>query len=460
MNRKLRLVFLVGLYLSTGLLLAQQNPTDGLLRQLKSPMPDTSRVLLLDQVGRTLMYSKPLVAMQYAKEGLALSIKLKYPKGRARLLNRMGSILRITGNYPKALEMHLNSLKVAEEHDDLEGMAKTLNNLGILYSEQNDSKKAIEYYQKTKAIAEQIKDESLVRVSLSNIGADYAILNQLDSARFYTQSAYEMSLKQKGSSADVLLMNLGNIHYRMNNLPIALEYLRLSLPYAKSSEDDRILSQTYFEMAKVFRKLNQRDSCLYYAEQSLKIGQGLSTPKSIYDASMMLSELYDATNDVQSFRYFKMAVAAKDSIFNQEKVKQIQNLSFNEQLRQQEIVEEKNIAEKDRKHNLQIMAIAVFIVTFFLVVVLLSKRKISSRIVESLGLVALLLFFEFINLLMHPFIEHITHHTPVLMLLLLVLMASILAPMHHYLTDWVKEKLAHRIVPRKRRQSGHSLPKH
>lgn len=428
--------------------------------QLKQPMPDTSRVLILDQVGRNLMYSKPLVAMQYAKEGLALSIKLRYDKGRARLLNRMGAILRITGNYPKALEMHLNSLKVAEENHDLEGMAKTLNNLGILYSEQNDSRKAIEYYQQTRAIAEQIKDQSLVRVSLSNIGADFAILNQLDSARLYTQQAYEMVLKQKDGSADVLLMNLGNIHYRMNNLSLALEYLRLGLPFAQASGDNRTLSQTYFEMAKVFRKLNQRDSSRYYAEQSLRIGQGISTPKSIYDASMMLSELYEPNDLAQSYRYFKMAVAAKDSIFNQEKVKQVQNLSFNEQLRQQEMIEEKATAEKERKDNLQLMAIAVFIVTFFLVVVLLSKRKVPSRIVESLGLVALLLFFEFINLLVHPFIVHITHHTPVLMLLLLVLLASILAPMHHHLTDWVKEKLAHRIVPRKRRQAGSSMPKH
>lgn len=132
--------------------LAQQSPADSLIQLLAKPMPDTSRVLLLDQLGRTLMYSKPLIAMKYAKEGLALSEKLNYDKGKARILNRLGSILRITGNYPSALEMHLNSLKIAESNHDLEGMAKTLNNIGVLYSGQKDSKKAIEYYLKPRLL--------------------------------------------------------------------------------------------------------------------------------------------------------------------------------------------------------------------------------------------------------------------------------------------------------------------
>jgi hypothetical protein len=61
-------------------------------------------------------------------------------------------------------------------------------------------------------------------------------------------------------------------------------------------------------------------------------------------------------------------------------------------------------------------------------VLLLSKRKINPKTIEFLGFLTLLLLFEFISLFIDPFIGNITHHTPVLMLLISVIVASILVP--------------------------------
>ncbi len=56
-------------------------------------------------------------------------------------------------------------------------------------------------------------------------------------------------------------------------------------------------------------------------------------------------------------------------------------------------------------------------------------------------MIALLIVFEFFNLLLHPFLEKTTHHTPVFMLLALVCIASLLVPMHHKLEKWATRKL-------------------
>ena len=61
--------------------------------------------------------------------------------------------------------------------------------------------------------------------------------------------------------------------------------------------------------------------------------------------------------------------------------------------------------------------------------------------IEFLGVVALLIVFEFLNLLLHPFLESITHHSPVLMLLALVCIAALLVPLHHKLEKWATTKL-------------------
>ena len=56
-------------------------------------------------------------------------------------------------------------------------------------------------------------------------------------------------------------------------------------------------------------------------------------------------------------------------------------------------------------------------------------------------IIALLIVFEFLNLLMHPFLERITHHNPVLMLLSLVCIAALLVPLHHRLEKWAVRRL-------------------
>lgn len=354
---------------------AQISPVDSLKKVLAQPMPDTARVLTLDQLSLRLMYSKPVVAMQYSQEGLDLAEKINFPRGKVRNMNRLGSILRFTSNYAEALEMHFNALKIAEKIDYQEGVARTLNNIGILYSEQKDSKKAIEYYFKTKVIAEKINDQNLLQISLVNLGTDYALLNQTDSARFYTEAAYEMAVKRKSSNVPVLLMNLGNIYNRMGNYPLSLQYYRSALPYLKAADNNRLLSQTYFEMAQVFKARKRLDSCQYYAKKSLALSQEVNNTKYIYEAGMLLASLYESNDKAQAYDYFKLAAVAKDSIFSEEKTKQIQNLGLNEQLRQQELSATRKEFENQRRMYLLFGVMGVILI----VMVILYRNNIQKN---------------------------------------------------------------------------------
>jgi hypothetical protein len=66
---------------------------------------------------------------------------------------------------------------------------------------------------------------------------------------------------------------------------------------------------------------------------------------------------------------------------------------------------------------------------------------INEKWVRFLGVLALLLVFEFINLVIHPWLERITHHSPALMLLILVGIASLLIPLHHRIEKWIDHKM-------------------
>ena len=103
---------------------------------------------------------------------------------------------------------------------------------------------------------------------------------------------------------------------------------------------------------------------------------------------------------------------------------------------------EKIKTEEERQQNIQFALIAFSIITFVIIFLLLSRSFITNtKMIEFLGVIALLIVFEFLNLLLHPFLERITHHSPVLMLLALVCIAALLVPLHHKLEKWATHKL-------------------
>ena len=65
----------------------------------------------------------------------------------------------------------------------------------------------------------------------------------------------------------------------------------------------------------------------------------------------------------------------------------------------------------------------------------------KPRMVEYLGIVSLLLAFEFVNLVLHPHIVKVTHHNNVFMLLVLVTLAALMVPLHHRVEHRIKQFL-------------------
>jgi hypothetical protein len=58
-----------------------------------------------------------------------------------------------------------------------------------------------------------------------------------------------------------------------------------------------------------------------------------------------------------------------------------------------------------------------------------------------LGILSLLIVFEFINLLVHPYLIKVTNHSTLLMLGIMVCIAALLIPFHHRLEKWIIQRM-------------------
>ena len=107
--------------------------------------------------------------------------------------------------------------------------------------------------------------------------------------------------------------------------------------------------------------------------------------------------------------------------------------------------ETKRLEDEKRQSEINYLLIAVFIVLFVISIPLLSNSLlVNARVVVFLSILSLLLIFEFVNLVLHQFIGEWTHHSTLFMLLSMVIIASLLIPMHGKVEKWMIKTLVTR----------------
>jgi tetratricopeptide (TPR) repeat protein len=427
---------------------SQTSYIDSLRHALQTEMPDSTRCFLLYLLSQNYSNSSPDSAIISAQKGLALSKHIHFSKGEILCLSEMGIIYTNTGNDAKGLEQLLLALKKSETVNDQELTASVLSFIGNFYGDQGDPKKSLEYIFKAKDIYIALHDEYLQAFCDANIGDCYEKLNQLDSARIFTERGYDYNVKFNNTYIiGLTLNNLGNIYSKMQQPAMAIANYRLGLPYLIANAADEGICESTLGMANLFQQLNQDDSCLYYAKLSNATAQKGGFIKYALLASTFLADYYKQHHEVDSaYIYLSAVITIKDSAFSQVKLKQIQSLSFDERMRQQDIAVQKKMAEENHVRNLQLLAIGIFIPIFFIIVLFLSRTKVKARVVEFLGILSLLLFFEFITDLIYPYVSDLTNDSALWEMLILVIVAALLEPLNYRMEHWVKERLVHKPV--------------
>jgi C4-dicarboxylate-specific signal transduction histidine kinase len=174
------------------------------------------------------------------------------------------------------------------------------------------------------------------------IGNNYAKLKMPDSAVYYARKSYSSASKTGvGYVPGTILNDLGELYFEIGIDSIALIYFRQSLPDILSDPYDHLnRCITYTGMAKLLAKKGDRDSSYYYASLALPAAQEARSLQYIIETASIMSAYFKDANRLDSaFHYQGIAAEAKDLLFNQEKTKEIQKISFNELLREQQVLQ-------------------------------------------------------------------------------------------------------------------------
>jgi two-component system, NtrC family, sensor kinase len=361
-------LLLLLLLFETAFAIGQISKTDSLKQLLATEKQDTSRVNLLFNLAVAYQLSKPDTALVIAQQGLSLARQTNFKPGEGRCLLVTANIFTITGNYPQALEIQLQALKLFEAIHDDKRMAATLANISDVYFYEGDYRRSIDYSTKAISIQRKLHFSSALCIALINLGDTYQKVNQLDSAFTYSREGYSLALSIKDvNRIGEGMSNLGDLYLKTGHTDSAMAYYRSAIIQYKQIDNDDGSCDAYLGMAKLFLKAGKTDSCLYYAGLSLAIAKNAGFTDKIMEAGNFLAAYYKSARNVDSaYAYQSVTIAAKDSLFSQQKANQVQSMSYSEIVRQQQIADAGERAKAQLKQNMLLIGLGALLIVAFI----------------------------------------------------------------------------------------------
>jgi len=173
---------------------------------------------------------------------------------------------------------------------------------------------------------------------------------------------------------------LGDIYSKMGKYDSAFFFYRLGIPLALGSSRIDIVAAIKLSMATLFQKRGDLDSAFFYAWQSLEDIQNTDQASIAMSADSLLSQLYQTRHQYDSaYKYLKSFVILNDSLNNQAKITQAQNLSFNETLHEQQTEQAKKEAQKQYAVRIKLYILASIILIFLIIAFLLLRNIRNKR---------------------------------------------------------------------------------
>ena len=377
--------------------------------------------------------------MYYANKVLQIGKQTKNLLIEARALDEIGYVYYRIDNGQKCLEITLQSLRMAEKT----GNQRLIGIIHIGLASVQQDEKAIYYLKKAIGYLEKTKGYKELLIALNDISRRYLSFNHPDSALIYAQWANKLIQEHHYKTyLGYTLTALGTIQLELGNKGLALEYYKLAVSDANGQNSDPLLYNAYNRLVMFYQKEGNNDSVFHYSQRIYSLAQKGPVRWMITPSSLFYEYYKKQGKSDSALKYHEIYKAAQDSLYSSQKIQSLQAMSMEEDLRQKEILLNKEKLNIERKHNIQYAAIAIGIIILIVSFLLLSRSTIvNEKLIKYFNIIGLLIVFEFINLVLHPYLGSLTYHSPVLMLLIMVCIAAVLVPAHHRLEKWISTRL-------------------
>jgi tetratricopeptide (TPR) repeat protein len=287
------------------------------------------------------------------------------------------------GDFPKAINTLLESLRLAEKTGAKESQAKVYNSLGVVYKNQGNIAEASNSYTKALAIFKEIKNQESTAGCYTNIGNIYFLKKDFNRAlEFQTKGLKIFDSLKNFRGLVTCYNNISDIYLSLKKFDQALTYRNQAL---HESKIHGFFSSEVIALSGIGSILSQMKN-YNRAEQAFLEAITLAKDKNyrteIVNLYKGLSACYKGLgNEKSALLYFEKYSSLKDSLFNQQTLLTVSNLQTSYDLEKKEaaiqLLRKDNEITRLSRNRTVLGGIAVFLVAGLIVI--LQRQKIRKE---------------------------------------------------------------------------------
>ncbi|MBN4066141.1 tetratricopeptide repeat protein [Candidatus Amoebophilus asiaticus] len=363
---------------------------------------DTTRIKLLNTLAWQLKYQNPDTSILLGKQALSILTVIARNEVTKQSLATKHTIQTLTAN--------------------------TNSNLGVCYWLKGDNPLSLSHHFKALHIRKHLNTWNGIAASLSNISIVYC-----------DQSDYPRALKRYFEALEI----------------------------GKELGDKRSIAKRLGNIGSLYTKQKKYKEAEEYLLQSLEGSKEIGVLFVLKDHQQYLSRLYIQTQNYPLALYhYKQYDTAKDSLYNEEKSKEIGKLEMKHEMeivefnRKQKEAQEAEAAQikKAREDKIGYTLVLVGFILVLAIAMLLSRLILPEAVIQIATTIPFLLLFETAIVFLDPHIEAITENAPALKLTSNFILAFSIFPVHNkaerLLKHLFRRKLRKKVERRKARSSS------
>ncbi len=298
----------------------------------------------------------------------------------AKCYTNMGNIYQQWGEYQEALGYYLKSAQLVEQLGLEEGLGQSYGNIAMAYRSVGDLEAASAYHQKALLLFEKSEDQYNLSVTLNNIGLIYEEKQAYTEALSYFQQAFDKAQSLGGWHIAVhSLNNIGYAYFKQGDYSRALPYYERALAIGKELKDPEVIANVLENIATIHIKNKSYTQALTLLQEALTQAAQARQKNDLKSLHDTFSQVYTEMGHYQqALQHYQIARAYQDSLFNEEKSRQIA------QMRTRYEVEKKEHQITAQQQEINLMAQTKQV-----------EKQLRLVLIITLGLLFLLLMFMY-----------------------------------------------------------------
>lgn len=380
---KTHLLYFVTLFLlCCNCLHAQMNTVDSLRTILNSNQSQQIKLQAYILLSGRLSGVSFNENIKVAEQGLVLANKLNDSLSIAELNRNMGIANYFNGNYEKAANLFYLVADYYEKKNLQNQLAIILNDIAKLYRKTRDLTRASDIYERSLKLFLQLKDSSGVQMVLNESGVVYQYLGNYKEALRRYRASLEIATLLKDEMGKSWSYNfIAGVYLLQNNFEEAENFNLRSLAIRQKEKDTFSIALSYSDLGILYSTWAKTERAEYYFEQSNIIAERMQYKELLSNNYAAMSTMANMTGNYKSaFDFYTLHTLLKDSIFNAQKTRQIEEIStiYETTKREQQITEQRN---EIRKQNLFFYYFAaVLIIALLTVYFYYTRNKLKQKL--------------------------------------------------------------------------------